>query len=293
MKSDTSRVLSFLAIATLDDLRLTPKRPYNAFRIQFLDSSNSAANAASGIAFKVCQDSMCKRAIGRKAMIVGGKVPKRCPFDTYGQKYLVCGRDDVESSWIKDKAMCLKKHSPKGVAFIDTGYHFERMRVEKIENIECVSQREIPEHLTVWKDQITFPYAVEKEGDTVSVDAVLHFTVKEEIGRYVDKKMAAYANVYASYLKTRMGEAIGVDAVIVSSIPHLYLPVAWSNVVTIIVVVLVIILAFLCGLYIMYYHFRPKSQSSVKKLTRTKDSDVLLANSVWCVCSTNEPVDSV
>lgn len=138
-----------------------------------------------------------------------------------------------------------------------------------------------------------FPYAVEKEGDTVSVDAVLHFTVEEEIGRYVDKKMAAYANVYASYLKTRMGEAIGVDAVIVSSIPHLYLPVAWPNIVTIIVVVLVIILAFLCGLYIMYYHFRPKSQSSVKKLTRTKDSDVLLANSVWCVCSTNEPVDSV
>jgi len=147
----------FLAIATLDDLRLTPKRPYNAFRIQFLDSSNSTAVAASGIAFKVCQDSMCKRAIGRKAMIVGGKVPKRCPFDTYGQKYLVCGRDDVESSWIKDKAMCLKKYSPKGVAFIDTGYHFEGMRVEKIENIECVSQREIPEHLTVWKDQITFP----------------------------------------------------------------------------------------------------------------------------------------
>lgn len=71
-----------------------------------------------------------------------------------------------------------------------------------------------------------FPYAVEREGDTVSVDAVLHFTVKEEIGRYVDKKMAAYANVYASYLKTRMGEAIGVDAVIVSSIPHLYLLVA-------------------------------------------------------------------
>lgn len=70
---------------------------------------------------------MCKRAIGRKAMIVGGKVPKRCPFDTYGQKYLVCGRDDVESSWIKDKAMCLKKHSPKGVAFIDTGYHFDGM----------------------------------------------------------------------------------------------------------------------------------------------------------------------
>ena len=98
MKSDTSRVLSFLAIATLDDLRLTPKRPYNAFRIQFLDSSNSTAIAASGIAFKVCQDSMCKRAIGRKAMIVGGKVPKRCPFGTYGQKYLVCGRDDVESS---------------------------------------------------------------------------------------------------------------------------------------------------------------------------------------------------
>lgn len=226
MKSDTSRVLSFLAKATLVDLRLTPKRPYNAFRIQFLDSSNSTANAASGIAFKVCQDSMCKRAIGRKAMIVGGKVPKRCPFDTYGQKYLVCGRDDVESSWIKDKAMCLKKHSPKGVAFIDTGYHFEGMRVEKIENNERVSQREIPEHLTVWKDQITFPYAVEKEGDTVSVDAVLHFTVEEEIGRYVDKKMAAYANVYASYLKTRMGEAIGVDAVIVSSIPHLYLPVA-------------------------------------------------------------------
>ena len=157
MKSDTSRVLSFSAIATLDDLRLTPKRPYNAFRIQFLDSSNSTAIAASGIAFKVCQDSMCKRAIGRKAMIVGGKVPKRCPFDTYGQKYLVCGRDDVAPAWIKDKAMCLKKYSPKGVAFIDTGYHFEGMRVEKIENNERVSQREIPEHLTVWKDQITFP----------------------------------------------------------------------------------------------------------------------------------------
>lgn len=49
------------------------------------------------------------------------------------------------------------------------------------------------------------------------MDAVLHFTVKEEIGRYMDKKMAAYANVYASYLKTRMGEAIGVDAVIFHS----------------------------------------------------------------------------
>ena len=45
----------------------------------------------------------------------------------------------------------------------------------------------------------------------------------------MDKKMAAYANVYASYLKTRMGEAIGVDAVIVSSIPHLYLPVECRN----------------------------------------------------------------
>lgn len=90
-------------------------------------------------------------------------MPKRCPFGTYGQKYLVCGRDDVESPWIKDKAMCLKKHSPKGVAFIDTGYHFEGMRVEKIENNERVSQREIPEHLTVWKDQITFPMLLRRK----------------------------------------------------------------------------------------------------------------------------------
>ena len=270
---------TFLAKTSRDELRLAPKRPYNAFRIQFLDSSNHTAVAASGITFKMCQDAMCKRAIGRKATVVGGRVSKRCPFGSYGEKYLVCGRDDVKPAWIKDESMCLKKHSPKGIAFIDTGFHFDGLRAEKIDVVERVSQMEIPEHLTVWNDQISIPYAVEKEGDTVSVDSIVRFTVEEEIGRYVTKKMTSYADVYASYLRQRLGESIGVDNATVSSLPRLYLPIAWSSIVMSIVVFLVVILAFLCGLYCMYYHFRPKSHSGVKRLTRTKDSEGLLANS--------------
>lgn len=44
---------TFLVKTSRDEIRLAPKRPYNVFCIQFLDSSNHTAVVASGITFKM------------------------------------------------------------------------------------------------------------------------------------------------------------------------------------------------------------------------------------------------
>lgn len=275
---------TFLLLTDVEMVQLASKRPYNAFRIAFTDTANHTLLRAGYLQFSVCQEAYCKKKIGWPSTLVGNTVNGRCPFGSYGRNHHICGRKDVEPVWIDDRSMCLANYASNGYAFVDTGIHIDGVRQTAMKNVENAAISLICGNLTVWKDQISFPIVILNADETLSLDIVMRFTVEQEIGDYVLKKMKQFQDHFVYELKEKLGSTTGfVDLMIVSD-PTLRLPFPWSTVVLVIVCIVSILLAFVFGLFCMYVHFRSNKdghRKQLKKKKKTKQEQVnLLEESV-------------
>lgn len=247
---------SFLFKRDYELVPLQASKPFNGFRIEFLDTYNHTIVRAGYIVFFPCQDAMCPKRLGWETTRVGSTTAGRCPFGTYGQNHRTCSREDVEPAWEEDRSMCLAKHSEKGFAFVDTGFHLEWVRDTMMESVGKKAKEFVVSSLTVWEDQISFPYIVMHEKDTVSLDIIMRFTVEHDIGSYVHRKMNLFKGNFTDKMRAYLQNVqTGADIQLTSD-PVLRVPIPWTTIITILVTLVSVIAAFVLGIVCMYIYTR-------------------------------------
>ena len=256
---------SFLFKRDYELVPLRSSRPYNGFRVEFLDASNHTIVRAGYMAFFPCQDAECPKRLGWASTRVGSTTTGRCPFGTYGRNHRQCVREDVEPAWKEDRRMCLAKHSEKGFAFIDTGLHMEWVRDTMMDKVGKKATEIVVASLTVWEDQVSFPYIVMHEKETVSVDVVMRFTVEYDIGDYVYRKMELFKGNFTEKMRVYLQNIQTGADIYISSDPVLRVPIPWGTIITIIVVILSVLGAFVLGIACMYIYSRSGSKQSERK----------------------------
>lgn len=264
----------FLDGKDLEMIRLSPKRPYNGFRVEFMDSLNHTKGVMSDLLFSVCQMNECKKKWGVKAQIVGESQFKKCPIGYYGVRRMTCGRDDVTPAWEDDRSMCLAKHAKKGAAFIDTELRISGARENWMDVFSQKAKTAVVNRLTVLESQISFPYVM-LATDSVAVDTVMRFTVEEEIGDYLLKRTKEHMQAIADEVK----EEMQVNGVSIKVAPTLREPFQWVTLLIIIGVAVVAIVSFICGYFFHSLSERAKESSSSlgrKQLKRGKGAEGLL-----------------
>ena len=279
----------FLHKRSSETILLQPTRPYNGFRVQFVDSMNHTAMAVNGIAFTSCQMQSCKRKWGQKALVVGQEAFKTCPLGYYGVKRVICGREDVTPQWKEDLGMCLRKYATKGAAFIDTRIRVTDVREDSLQPMRLAAKSAATSLLMVQEDQISFPYAMTFEEDTVGFEFIMRFTVEQEIGDYVEKKMVAVKDSFMEELRETAKMRVSYASIDMIGEPVLREPVKWLVIYVAIGVVLALVVAFAAGFFSHSLYIRSKSTDSShrKQLKRGKgiESDSLIDSSVWILCS--------
>ena len=254
-------------------IRLSPKRPYNAFRVEYVDSLNHTMGAIHGLQFSVCQMGECKKSWGVKARVVGESQTKKCPLGYYGVRRMTCGRDDVTPTWEDDRSMCLAKHAKKGTAFIDTELHIAGVRESAMNAVTKLAKTAVMNRLTVLETQITFPYVVLSTSD-VALNTVMRFTVEEEIGDYLVKR----AKESMQAIVDQIQKDTQVDAVTIMAAPTLREPFQWLTLLVIVGVAVVAVLSFICGYF--FHSLTGRTKESVptgrKQLKRGNGMEGLL-----------------
>ena len=262
---------TFFVQTDVEMVQLTSKRPYNSFRILFTDTANHTLLRTGYMQFTMCQEAYCKKKIGWPSALVGNTVTGRCPFGYYGQNHRICGRQDVEPVWIDDSSMCLANYASKGYAFIDTGIRIDGIRDTAMKKFETAAVSVVCSNLTVWKDQISFPIVIMNTDDSLSLDIVMRFTVEQEIGDYVLKKMKHFQNSLVEEMKEGMQGVSGFIDLTITSKPTLRLPFPWSTLVIVAVCILAVLLSFVFGLFCMYMHSRSGKEGGPKQLKKKKN----------------------
>lgn len=267
---------SFLIGTTVERVELNPKQPYNSIRIVFNQSSGDQALRVKGITFQTCQESKCKKKIGRKSVRVGSVVTESCSIGSYGINQYRCGRVDVEPTWIEDKSMCLAKFAPKAFAYVDTTFVVSGMRKNSLSTIQRVVNSIVPSVLVVKSQEIAFPLLVETIDETVSLEVTMRFTIDRELGKYVEKTMKAYQSQFVDSMKEQLKNDVKITVE-----TKLYLPFPWQNVIIVIVVIVLVVIAFMLGLICMSSLSRKGVKSSRKSLRKADRESLLDSTDVY------------
>lgn len=269
---------SFLIGTTVERVELNPKQPYNSIRIVFNQSSGDQTLRVKGITFQTCQESKCKKKIGRKSVRVGSVVTENCSIGSYGINQYRCGRKDVEPVWIEDSSMCLAKFAPKAFAYVDTSFVVNGMRKNSLSTIQRVVNSIVPNVLIVKSQEITFPLLVETVDETVSLDVTMRFTIDRELGKYVEKTMKAYQSQFVDSMKEQLKNDVKISVE-----TKLYLPFPWQNVIIVIIVIVLLVIAFMLGLLCMSSISRKGVKSPRKSLRKADHESLLDSTDVYLV----------
>ena len=155
-----------------------------------------------------------------------------------------------------------QKKGKSGWAYIDTGLKMKGGKAEMMSMIKNQAVRLITSKLTVWKEQIEFPYVYEVSVEPLVMERVMRFRVEEAIGEYVEGKMKLYVDQF----RKEYGEGLrkyDVTDIQVTFQPVLRLPFPWMSRVWISVGVVLVIMAFMMGIVVMY--IKSRSDGSKRK----------------------------
>ena len=182
---------NFLYMRDTYTVDFSPSRAYNGFRFVFYQGYNSSQYIElERIKFYVRSNKMCKGSLRYKETRVGDSIIKNCPFRYVGHRTMYCRLDsEMKPVWETDDSMCINRYAPKGVSYVDTVFtvgplpdDYYSTLLEKINEI-------ILANLTVWENEISYPVVKSLNIDGSLREVTMRFSVEEELGDYVEKKL--------------------------------------------------------------------------------------------------------
>lgn len=192
-------VKAFLNNVESETVSLSPKQPYNAFRIVFTQSTNSTSLRVHGLSFSTCQEDRCPKAGKIPSTRVGSIITRDCPSDSYGVNQYVCGRKDVEPHWEEDRSMCLSTQPVKGIAYVDTSFTAVGLRKVHVEEVQKAIEKWAPSYL-IKKEDISLPLVVETVEDVNMLNMTMRLTVESDMGKVVKKVMTEQLTAFKMYM---------------------------------------------------------------------------------------------
>ena len=179
---------NYLYIDKWYNIDLPVSRIYDGIRFKFYQSyGHSSSVKFNDIAFYTHSNLKCKKSWGMKATRIGDYHLKRCPLNQLGYRIKRCELNlDRTPEWITDDSRCIPRYPPKGVSYVDTTFNVSTLPLGWLNPLYERLSKIVVANLTVWDDQITFPAV---KNNTLGSEGIMRFTVDEELGDYVVKKL--------------------------------------------------------------------------------------------------------
>ena len=182
---------TFLYMQDLYKVDFTPSRAYDGFRFLFYKGyNNSKTIRLEKIYFYVRSNRMCKGSWG-KEIRVGDNQIEKCPFKYIGYRVKHCVLDvERKPIWEIDDSMCINRYAPKGISYVDTVFTVTNLPYGWYDSLFEKINAVVTSNLTVWNDDISYPIMKYQNIYDCSREVVMRFTLEEELGDYVEKKIA-------------------------------------------------------------------------------------------------------
>ena len=85
--------------------------------------------------------------------------------------------------------MCINRYAPKGVSYVDTVFTVSTLRDSSYSTLFDKISSIIVANLTVWENEISYPIVKSLNIDGSLREVMMRFTLEEELGDYVEKKL--------------------------------------------------------------------------------------------------------
>ena len=181
---------TFLYMQNHYKVDFTPSRAYDGFRFLFYKGYNDQAIIIQRIQFYVRSNRMCKGSWG-KEIRVGDNQIEKCPFKYIGYRVKHCTLDvERKPIWETDDSMCINRYAPKGISYVDTVFTVTNLPYGWYDSLFEKINTVVTSNLTVWNDDISYPIMKYQNIYDCSREVVMRFTLEEELGDYVEKKIA-------------------------------------------------------------------------------------------------------
>ena len=172
------------------DFDFTPKRVYDGFRFRFHKGYANDSIEMRFISFHMRSSLRCKRTGSYKSSLLGERRTGRCPLKQMGYRSMRCVPDEEgKPVWQRDDSMCVARFAPRDVAFVDTTIVVKPLGDVWLDTFYDYMRPIVTKNLTVWEDQVSFPMVRFLDETEAQCEILMRFTVEEEIGAYVVKKL--------------------------------------------------------------------------------------------------------
>ena len=181
---------TFLYMQDLYKVDFIPSRAYDGFRFLFYKGYNDQAIIIQRIQFYVRSNRMCKGSWGKKIRVGDSQIEK-CSFKYIGYRVKHCTLDvERKPIWETDDSMCINRYAPKGISYVDTVFTVTNLPYGWYDSLFEKINTVVTSNLTVWNDDISYPIMKYQNIYDCSREVVMRFTLEEELGDYVEKKIA-------------------------------------------------------------------------------------------------------
>ena len=183
----------------------TPKRFYDGFRFRFNKGYANDSIAVNFISFYMRSPLRCKRSGTYKSALLGERLTGRCSMKQTGYRAMRCVPDmNGKPVWERDDSMCVDRYAPRGLSFVDTKIVVTPLADGWLDMFYDKMRSVVMKNLTIWKEQISFPVERFLDDTDTQREVMMRFTVEEEIGDYILKKLKEEATGIERQITTTM-----------------------------------------------------------------------------------------
>ena len=226
-----------------NEFDFTPKRIYDGFRFRFLKGYANDSIVMDSISFYMRSLLRCKRTWGYKSALLGESPMGRCPMKMTGYRTMHCVPDaEGKPVWERDDSMCVSRYAPRGFSFVDTKIVAIPLADGWLDMFYDQMRSVVMKNLTVWKDQISFPMNRFLDNTDTQREIMMRFTVEEEIGDYVLKKLKEDMAELEKQITTKMS-SYRPCSILLDSHPKYRSPFPWSTVWWVVLVVVLLVVS--------------------------------------------------
>ena len=215
----------------------------------------------------------CKRSGTYKSALLGERLTGRCSMKQTGYRAMRCVPDmNGKPVWERDDSRCVDRYAPRGLSFVDTKIVVTPLADGWLDMFYDKMRSVVMKNLTVWKEQISFP--VERFLDDIDTqrEVMMRFTVEEEIGDYVLKKLKEEATGIERQITTTMS-AYQPCTITIDRNPTYRAPFPWHTVWYIVAMVAILIVS---NILTFLFALSFRSQVDKQGVKRLKKQGALL-----------------
>ena len=251
----------------------TPKRFYDGFRFRFNKGYANDSIAVNFISFYMRSPLRCKRSGTYKSALLGERLTGRCSMKQTGYRAMRCVPDmNGKPVWERDDSMCVDRYAPRGLSFVDTKIVVTPLADGWLDMFYDKMRSVVMKNLTIWKEQISFPVERFLDDTDTQREVMMRFTVEEEIGDYILKKLKEEATGIERQITTTMS-AYQPCTITIDRNPTYRAPFPWHTVWYIVAMVAILIVS---NILTFLFALSFRSQVDKQGVKRLKKQGALL-----------------